>query len=89
MNPSKSGEEQILLTVADQSKLDLVMELLSHFDLVQAQRIKVAIPAPAASSAIGSDEDFWALAGLWKGRNIDLERMRQESFARRTTQHDQ
>lgn len=83
-------EEQILVTVADQSKLDLVMELLSHFDLVQAQRISAyPLPKPAPTPPTGTDEDFWSLAGIWKDRAIDLERMRRDSFERRTAKYDQ
>ncbi|MFC6224290.1 hypothetical protein ACFP2F_13655 [Hymenobacter artigasi] len=89
MNPSQNlpVEEQILLTVADQSKLDLVMELLSHFDLVRAERVKAMPKAPKEVSA-EAEADFWALAGIWKDRDIDLKKIRQESFDRRTKNYD-
>lgn len=99
MTPSQNLpiEEQILLTVADQSKLDLVMELLSHFDLVRAERVKARLVAPEPnesqnepiiSAQRGDEADFWALAGIWKDRDFDLEKMRQESFDRRTKNYD-
>ena len=92
MTPEQTApqEEQILLTVADQSKLDLVMELLSHFDLVRAERIKVRPVAAMETAPVpaGTEADFWALAGIWKDRDIDLEKMRRESFERRTKHYD-
>ncbi len=88
---NKPVEEQILLTVTDQSKLDLVMEMLSHFDLVRAERI-VARPATnvpvAAGAEVGSEADLWALAGIWKDRDIDLDKMRQDVYERRTQHYD-
>ena len=86
MTPEQTApqEEQILLTVADQSKLDLVMELLSHFDLVRAERIKVR-PVAAVETApgpAGTEADFWALAGIWKDRDIDAKELRQRAWKR-------
>ena len=76
-------EEQILLTVADQSKLDLVMELLSHFDLVRAERVRAQpLATPNPVSETGSETDFWALAGIWKDRDIDARKLRDQSWKR-------
>ena len=79
MTPSQNApvEEQILLTVADQSKLDLVMELLSHFDLVRAERVRmvagVGTDSPAASPASQSFLDSY---GMWAGREVDAAELR-------------
>ena len=80
MTPSQNTpvEEQILLTVADQSKLDLVMELLSHFDLVRAERVRLVAgtgtDAPAAGSAAHSFLDSY---GMWAGRDVNAAELRQ------------
>ncbi|HEX8330540.1 MAG TPA: hypothetical protein VF629_23620 [Hymenobacter sp.] len=82
MTPSQNppGEEQILLTVADQSKLDLVMELLSHFDLVRAERIRSLALVP--QSPPDAESDFWAMAGLWADRDVDAQTLRQQAWQR-------
>ena len=85
MNPSQPQptEEQILLTVADQSKLDLVMELLSHFDLVRAERVRTQpVVASVAAPETGTEADFWALAGIWEGRDVDAKSLREGTWRR-------
>lgn len=99
MNPEQPYHEQIVLTIDDQSKVDLVMEMLSHFDLVRARRERVhgapqevsgTTATPAANEpATGSDEDLWALAGIWKDRDVTAEQLRQQAWQRRTQQYDQ
>ncbi|MDQ2769226.1 MAG: hypothetical protein M3Y54_01840 [Bacteroidota bacterium] len=105
MNPEQPTSdqpyrEQIVLTIDDQSKVGLVMELLSHFDLVRARREQVQgtpnkVNGAVAESPIaiepvtGSDEDLWALAGIWKDRDITAEQLRQQAWQRRTQQYDQ
>jgi len=88
MEAEQSAEEQILLTVADQSKLDLVMELLSHFDLVRAERIQ-AQAAPAASAAEPEKltpeqkaQAFLGLAGIWADRDVDARTLRERAWRR-------
>ncbi len=83
MNPHQSAEERILLTVADQSKLDLVMELLSHFDLVRAKRVKRWPEVELTSGSLtGSEDDFWSLAGAWDNRDIDAQQLKQQVWQR-------
>ena len=43
---------------------------------------------PEAAEPEGLEADFWALAGIWKDRDIDLEKMRRENFDRRTKTYD-
>ena len=97
MNAEPAFREQIVLTIDDQSKVDLVMELLSHFDLVRARREQLP-PAltitdepesePSTASAGGSDADLWALAGIWKDRDIDADQLRRQAWERRTQSYD-
>ena len=87
MEAQQPTEEQIILTVADQSKLDLVMELLSHFDLVRAERVRVARPAaseagPVILSATQKAQLFLQSAGIWEGRAIDATAIRQNAWKR-------
>ena len=91
MNAEPTFREQIVLTIDDQSKVDLVMELLSHFDLVRARREQLPPAlattheqeiAPAEIPTSGSDADFWALAGIWKDRDITADQLRQQAWQR-------
>ena len=94
MSPSQpstvtGAEEQILLTVADQSKLDLIMELPSHFDLVRAERVKApnsveptAAPEPTAMTPEQKARKFLQSAGIWEGRDIDAQELRQRAWQR-------
>ena len=76
--PTEPQEEQILLTVADQSKLDLVMELLSHFDLVRAERVRIGAGIGTGSSnAVTTSPSFLDSYGMWEGRDVSAETLRQ------------
>lgn len=84
MTPSQNApvEEQILLTVADQSKLDLVMELLGHFDLVRAERVRASPQVTPTSLPTAEEADFWALTGIWADRDLDAQALRQQAWQR-------
>ncbi|WP_310395875.1 hypothetical protein [Hymenobacter sp.] len=84
MNPSQPqpAEEQILLTVADQSKLDLVMELLSHFDLVRAERVRAQSSRTQNLTPEEKARRFLLTAGQWEGRTLDADELRERAARR-------
>lgn len=82
MSPSQQPEEQILLTIADQSKLGLVMEMLSHFDLVQARRIRAQVTEITDLTPEEKAHQFLQTAGQWVGREIDASELRQRAWQR-------
>lgn len=95
MNPVQPIEEEcIILTVEDQSKLPLVMELLSHFDLVRARREKLPAPMriePAAAQPLHPEkaESFFDSFGAWAGRtDMDADELRKKSWERDLTPHE-
>lgn len=74
--------EQIVVHVKDKAKAKVLFELLTALDFVdsvqssETQEVKVALT--------GQDEqlDFFSLAGLWQGRDVTLESIRQKAWPR-------
>lgn len=61
--------EQIMVRVRDESKIDLLINLLGSLDFVDEVRTVNETEAPLDS---GNDaEDFFSLAGIWAGRDIN------------------
>lgn len=71
--------EQILIRVRDKEKAQLLLDLLASLDFVETVTTQSDSPAETDSTA----EDFFALAGLWAGRDIDLATLREKAWPRR------
>jgi len=68
--------QKITLTIKDNSKLHFFLELLKQFDFVEIQK-------PSSKRNISSAKfDFFASAGMWKGRNIDARELREKAWKR-------
>ena len=65
--------QRITLTVKDDNKLNFLLELLKQFDFVEIQK---------ATEKKSDEYDFFESAGLWKGRNIDAQQLRDQSWKR-------
>jgi len=63
---------KIELTIKDESKVNLVLDWLKQFEFVEVQRPKKK----------DRDYDFFASAGLWKGRDITAEELRKKAWGR-------
>ena len=76
--------EQIVVHIKDRSKVDLLVDLLASLDFVDT------IDAAADTREVGMNQatrkndsaDFFSLAGLWSGRNIDVETIRRQAWPR-------
>jgi hypothetical protein len=74
--------EQIIIRIKDKQKARRLIDLLAVLDFVDS------IEAEEAVSPIGDDttqeatDDFFALAGLWQGRDISQETIRQQAWPR-------
>jgi len=64
--------EKLVLTIKDHSKLHFLLELLKQFDFIEVQKEKKII----------KKYNFFASAGLWKGREIDTEELRAKAWKR-------
>ena len=69
--------EQITIQVKNKRKARALIEILKAMDFVEAVTSGFAIPKPKTQV---DEEDFFALKGLWAGRNISLESIRQKAW---------
>jgi len=65
--------QRITLTVKDDNKMNFLLELLRQFEFIEIQK---------SEKKKKKDYNFFASAGLWKGRDIDSKQLRKEAWAR-------
>jgi hypothetical protein len=73
--------EQMVIHVKNREKAKLLFELLSALDFVDF--IDTETEA-AETHGLAESADFFALAGLWEGRDITLETIRQQAWPRQS-----
>ncbi|MCL4300448.1 MAG: hypothetical protein KJ077_32230 [Anaerolineae bacterium] len=76
--------EKILVYVKDKEKAQLLSELLMALDFVESVNTDSA-EIETNSITQGEVSDFFALAGLWEGREIDLNSIRQRAWPRQSS----
>lgn len=64
---------KITLTIKDKSKLSFLLRLLKQFDFIEISK---------EEEQNKHDKDFFATAGMWKGREIDAAQLRKEAWTR-------
>jgi hypothetical protein len=69
--------EQIVIQVRNKEKAKFLYELLRSLDFVD-----VISSEESKVTDTTSDEDFFALAGIWEGRDIDLASIREQAWPR-------
>jgi hypothetical protein len=73
--------EQITIQVKNKRKAKALIDFLKAMELVEDVTASgLAIPKP--KSQVG-ESDFFALKGMWAGRNISLESIRQKAWPSR------
>jgi len=65
--------EQIIIRVKDKAKSKMLVEILQTMNFVDL----VSAEGGEESREAQKEKDFFALAGLWEGRNINLETIRK------------
>ena len=71
--------EKILISVEDKAKAQLLLELLRSLDFI------LSIDSYSQESELKTvssqqQDDFFSLAGLWEGRDINLGSIRQRAW---------
>lgn len=69
--------EQITIHVKNKRKAQALIEFLQAMDFVEAVTSGFVIPKP---QSIENEADFFALKGLWAGRDISIESIRQKAW---------
>ena len=72
---------QILIHIHNNEKVSLLLELLRSLDFVES----VEVGSSSSNQATSTDDDFFALAGIWQDREIDLATLRQSAWPRQTS----
>jgi hypothetical protein len=73
--------EQITIHIRDRRKARALRDFLKSLDYVE----KVTIAdLRNRSAARGNQVDFFASAGIWSGRKVTVESLRQKAWPRRT-----
>ncbi|MDO9130343.1 MAG: hypothetical protein Q7U34_10805 [Anaerolineales bacterium] len=70
--------EQIIIRVRDHKKADTLMRFLTTLDYVE-NVISANLPMVEASEK-DKEADFFALAGLWAGRDVSQESLRKQAW---------
>ena len=65
--------QRITLTVKDDNKMNFLLELLRQFEFIEIQK---------SEKKQKKDYNFFASAGLWKGRDIDSKQLRKDAWTR-------
>ena len=72
---------QIVIHVQNNEKARLLLELLRSLDFVDT----VETGESSLSQTTTADNDFFALAGIWQEREIDLAKLRRSIWPRQTS----
>lgn len=71
---------EIIIRVRDEHKAQLLREILASLDFVDA--IDSRKEEATETTPEKEEANFFALAGLWAERDIDLESIRQQAWPR-------
>ena len=66
---------QLIVQVVDKNKAEMLSKFLTALDFVESVEIR-----EQRETEIDNDQDFFALAGLWKDRALTAETIRQQAW---------
>ncbi len=75
-NKKTAMRDKVVLTISDKRKKKLLMDILNLLDFVKVEKSKdekEEVPS----------YDFFGSAGMWKGRDINADKLRQTAWQRR------
>jgi len=71
--------EQIIIRIKDRKKAQRLVEFLKSLDFIESITEKELSGVNESDSENGENE-FFALAGLWAGRDISLKTIREQAW---------
>lgn len=77
--------EQITVQIRDKKKAKLLLSLLTSLDFVDSVSSTINQEEIETEPDTSEAEDFFALAGLWEGRDVDLASLRQKAWPRQSS----
>jgi len=69
---------KILIDIKDKSKENIVVSLLRELPFIEFKELRKA-------NKIGRASDFRKLFGIWKGRKVTVDDLRQKAWQRKTS----
>ena len=69
--------EQITIRIKDRKKVQTLLDFLKSLDFIESVTERNITAEEPASLA--NEKEFFALAGLWAGRDISLKTLREQS----------
>lgn len=70
--------EQIVIRVKDRKKAKTLLEFLKSLDFIESVTEKETLTNEI--SDVEGNADFFALAGLWAGRDVSLKSIREKAW---------
>lgn len=74
--------EQIIIRIKDRKKAQTLVEFLKSLDFVESVTEKDL--SGSERSDPDREQEFFALAGLWAGRDVSLKTIREQAWPYRT-----
>ena len=74
--------EQITIRIKDRKRAQKLLDFLKSLDFIESISEKTL--STEENSGANGEEDFFALAGLWAGRDISLQSIREQAWPYRT-----
>lgn len=73
--------EQITIRIRDRKKAQTLIDFLKSLDFVETIIEK---ELPDSSGVVDEENDFFAMAGMWEGRDISLKTIREQAWPYRS-----
>jgi hypothetical protein len=71
--------EQIIIRIRDRKKARTLIDFLKSLDFVESVTEKEA-PGTSESAIVNEEKEFFAMAGVWAGRDISLKTIREQAW---------
>jgi hypothetical protein len=72
--------EQITIQVKNKQKAQALIKFLKALDFIEKVTAREMVPLPKSQM---NEQEFFALAGLWTGRDVTLNSIRQKAWPTR------
>ena len=72
--------EQITIRIRDRKKAQTLLNFLKSLDFIESITEKDLTTNDEESSGNSLEKEFFALAGLWEGREISLKTLREQAW---------
>ena len=76
--------EQIIIRVKDKEKAMTLRKMLNTLDYVESVSEEAETDTPSSSSDDADRDAFFAAAGIWQGRDVTLDSLRQKAWPRQS-----